>query len=294
MSRSILFRLRQHEFTGENRCLPCTGANVTITGVLSIAIVYLWAVTLGPYAWLVGTVVFVGGLTAIWLRGYLVPGTPELTKRYFPDRVLRRFDKGPTVGPSAVGIEIEADEDTTEVNEDAPAPEDVDAEKLLTSAGVVGPCETREDLCLDGKFRERWYETMESVRDGEAERADLARELDEDPAEIEFEDHDDGFVARNSSGTVGQWESRAAFVADLAAARELPGWLDDWEDRAVTVRSQLLSGLRIFLDTCPDCEGRIVADKETVGSCCRSRDILAAHCENCDARMLEIDYPEAV
>ncbi|MFP9190897.1 hypothetical protein [Natronosalvus vescus] len=46
---------------------------------------------------LAGVVVFVGCLTAIVLRGYLVPGTPELTKRYLPDpsavrHAVRRVD----------------------------------------------------------------------------------------------------------------------------------------------------------------------------------------------------------
>lgn len=57
-----------------------------------------------------------------------------------------------------------------------------------------------------------------------------------------------------------------AFVADLASARGLPEWLDDWVDRIISVRSQVLSGLRIFLDGCPDCESQIVTDTETVDS----------------------------
>ena len=50
-------------------------------------------------------------LAAIWLRGYLVPGTPELTKRYLPERALALFGKAPaatgaaasTGGPESVG-----------------------------------------------------------------------------------------------------------------------------------------------------------------------------------------------
>lgn len=301
MSRSILFRFRQSEYTGDNRCLPCTALNVTITGILSIVGGYVWAIAVGPYAWVAGTVVFAAGLTTIWLRGYIVPGTPDLTKQYFPDWLLRRFGKGSVIGPTTSGIQTEdagesvsRDADTTQdPSDDAPAPEEVDAEALLVSAGVVAPCEQRDDLCLDEGFRRGWYDRMQTVRDEEGERDDLARELDEDPEEITFEDHDNGFVARNSSGTLGQWESRGAFVADLAAARELTQWIDDWDERAVSVRSQLLSGLRIFLDSCPDCEGRVVTDTETVESCCSSREILAAHCEDCDARMLEIRHPGA-
>lgn len=300
MSRSLLFRYRQPEYTGENRCLPCTVANVTITGVLSLAIGYAWGKTVGQFAWLMATMVFVVGLTAVWLRGYLVPGTPELTKQYFPDWLLGRFASGRTLRPTPDGsdaaVESEVanqkDDATSDADDVAPDPEEVNVDAILLSASVVAPCEQQDDLCLDDRFRTGWYDRMQSIHDEATERDDLARELDVDPTTIEFEDHEDAFVARTDDRHLGQWESRAALVADLAAARELSEWVEDWDTQAVTVRSQLLSGLRIFLETCPDCEGQVVTGTETVESCCTSRDIVAASCEDCGARLLEIQAPE--
>lgn len=297
MSRSLLFRYRQPEYTGENRCLPCTGTNVVITGGISLAVGYGWTIVVGRFAWLIASTVLAVGLVTVWLRGYLVPGTPELTKRYLPDWFLELFDKGAGVGPTPDGIDSPGDETTTpddgsDASEDGPHPEDVNVDDILLTAGVVAPCEHQDDLCLDDGFRTGWYDRMQSIPDEATEREDLARELDENPEDIEFEDHDGAFVARNDDRRLGQWESRAALVADLAAARELPEWVEDWDTMAVAVRSQLLSGLRIFLDTCPDCEGPVVTGTETIESCCSSRDILAANCEDCDTRLLEIQYPE--
>jgi len=296
MSTSVLDRLRQPEYTGKNRCIPCTAANVVIAAVLGLAVGYGWAVAGAPLAWLVGGAVFAVGLAAVWLRGYLVPGTPELTKQYFPDWLLRTFDKEPEPttpgGIDAAAAESGADGTTAEGAEETEPPAEADAETLLLSAGVVEPCEQEDDLCLVDGFRAGWHERMQTIREEAAERDELARELDLDPADIEFREHGDAFVAFTDGRRLGQWESRAALVADLAAARELPGWVDGWEAMPIEARSQLLGGLRIFLDTCPVCEGPVSAGMETVESCCRSHDVVAANCEACDARLLEVAYQE--
>lgn len=306
MVTSVLDRLRQPEYTGENRCIPCTAANVVIAAAVGLAAGYVWSVAGWPLAWLVGTLALATGLASVWLRGYFVPGTPELTKRYFPDWLLQAFDKGPEPGTSPGGLGAGVDEgsadsaghpaeDPADDAASAPAenpPGEPDVETMLLSAGVVEPCEHEDDLCLVEAFRSGWHERMETIREDGTERDELARELDLDPADIEFEDHGDAFVARNEGHRLGQWESRAALVADLAAARELPRWIDSWDDLPVGGRSQMLGGLRIFLETCPVCEGPVSAGMETVESCCRSHDVVAANCEACDSRLLEVMYRE--
>lgn len=270
MSTSALHHLRQPEYTGENRCLPCTVVNLIIAAALSFAVGAIWAGAVGPFAWLVGGIVFVVGLAAVWLRGYLVPGTPELTKRYFPAWLFKLFDKEPI------------------------PPEDVDVEARLLSAGVVEPCEQEDDLCLVEGFRIGWHDEIQTVHEEADEREELARELDLNSGNIEFEESGDAVIARTDGQRLGQWESRGALVADLAAARELPEWVDDWSALGAAARSQLTSGLRIFLDTCPVCEGPVVAGMETVESCCCSQEVVAATCDECDARLLEIEAPDPV
>ena len=99
-------------------------------------------------------------------------------------------------------------------------------------------------------------------------------------------------VARIDGTRAGQWESRAALIADLAAAHELPDRVEGWESMPTEVRSQLLGGLRIFLEDCPDCGGPVLAGRETVTSCCRSHEVVAASCEECGARLLELPYED--
>lgn len=307
MSTSALQRFRQPEYTGENRCLPCTATNVVIDAALSVAVGFAWAVAIGAYAWLAGAFVFTAGLAAIWLRGYLVPGTPELTKRYFPDWLLRKFEKDPPLATARRGTtEVRdgtdgltpgrTDEETTaEADSDEPESQhEIDPEVLLLEAGVVAPCETVDDLCLTDGFQSGWHDQMDAVRDEADQRDELAHELDLDTSSIEFEDYGGAFIALDEDDApIGQWESRAALVADLAAARELSDWIDDWADLEMSPRSQVITGLRIFLETCPECGGDVSAGMETVESCCRSHDVVAANCNGCDARLLEITAPEA-
>jgi hypothetical protein len=289
----LLAGLRRPEYTGENRCVPCTFANTAIAVVLAAAVGYAWLALVGgglAVAGVVAVAVLVVSGLAIWLRGYLVPGTPELTKRYFPDWLLARFDEAPETG----GLDGEpggATATTEQTAYDGPT----DPETLLLDGGVVEPCAEVDDLCLADGFREAWYARMTALGDTEAERGELAEQLDVDPASVTFEEHAEGaFTAFVDGSRVGQWESRAALVADLAAGRELPAWLAEWERFPTQVRSQLLGGLRIFLETCPDCQGPVVAGQETVESCCRSYEVVAASCEECGSRLLEVPYDEGM
>ena len=284
--------LRRPEYTGENRCIPCTLANGAIAVVLAVVVGYGWSVLVGGLTspLVASAVVLVASALAIWLRGYLVPGTPELTKRYFPDWLLAGFDKGPESAAGGLAAGTDAG-DGEEPAYDGP----VDPETLLLDGGVVEPCADVDDLCLAGGFREAWHARMTALRDTEAEREELAGQLDVEAGSVTFEEHAGGaFTAFVDGARVGQWESRAALVADLAAGRELPEWLADWERFPTQVRSQLLGGLRIFLETCPDCEGPVVAGQETVESCCRSYEVVAASCDECGSRLLEVPYDDGM
>jgi hypothetical protein len=265
-STGFVERLRQPEYTGENRCTPCTIVNVLIAAVGS----GLLSIPLSPVG---GTVVFVLSLVTIYLRGYLVPGTPSLTKRYFPDWVLAKFDK--------------IEDETVEVSEDERDPEEV-----LADAGLVEPCEEVDDLCLTDSFRETWYDNMESIKAEETEKSDLGRVLDIEEEKLSFTEHNEALVAEYDGGRLGQWESRAALVADLAAAKVLEDRYADWDDLTVTNQSRVLSGLRIFLESCPDCGGDIAMEQETVESCCRTMEVVAVSCTECDSRILEVEHDQ--
>jgi|AntDeeMetagen134_2_1112570.scaffolds.fasta_scaffold00809_4 hypothetical protein len=66
----IIDKLRQPEYTGENRCTPCTAVNVAIATAGGTLV----AKAKSP---VLGTAAFGVSLGTIYLRGYLVPGTPN-------------------------------------------------------------------------------------------------------------------------------------------------------------------------------------------------------------------------
>ena len=261
----VLDSVRQPEYTGENRCVPCTVANLAITAVVAVAFAVVWVPLAAGFAVL--------GAGSIWLRGYLVPGTPELTKRYFPGWLLAKFDKLP--------------------EEPEPgAPGEFDPEAVLLEAGAVEPCPEADDLCLTPAFETAWRDQIDDL-EGDTLRDELAEQLDLDAENVSFETHGEAYVAHEDGARIGQWESRAALLADLGAARELPEMVGAWEALSAQHRSQLLGGLRVFVETCPNCGGVVTADTETVQSCCRETTVVGVGCEDCGDRLLEVPYDAA-
>lgn len=270
-------RLKQPEYTGENRCTPCTVVNSVIAVVVAVAVGVALGTSVG---WTAGTVAggVVLGLSAasIALRGYLVPGTPTLTKTYFPDWVLRKFDKEP-----AARGEVSVDDD-------------LEVETVLMDAEALEPCEDDDDLCLTDEFSRAWSDRIEVVRSEETSRAELAGLLGVDADEVTFEEFGDAFVAQVDETRAGRWESRGAFLADVAAATELSRRLSGWQTLGLREQSQILYGLRLFIQECPECDGVVAFEEDTVESCCRSVDIVAVSCQECGARVFETDHPGTV
>lgn len=267
--RTAVESLRQPEYTGENRCTPCTFVNVAIAGVSAIAVS-----TLSP---VVGVATFVLFAGIIYLRGYLVPGTPTLTKRYLPDHVLAWFDKEPTLGEEyALGVDSDSE---------------VDPEEILVGVDALELCEDGTDLCLTDEFREAWLAHTDRLDESdETPQAVLADLLGVSSERVSTAERGSSLVAEVDGEQVGRWESRAAFVADMAAERALEERTSGWLELPVDQRSHLLTSLRIFLERCPECNGTVAMQEETVGSCCRSWEVIAGACQNCEARIFEIKH----
>jgi len=264
-----LSRLKQPEYVGENRCLPCTVVNTAIAAVGTAIVGAGLAQAVSPAAGAVGGfVLFVACLATIYLRGYLVPYTPTLTKQYLPVWVLDLFGKAPEP----------ADDPNT----------GIDPEQELLDTGALEPCADRDDLCLTAAFREQWYEEIDRVESTEnADRERLLELLGLDDAEVQFTEHGSAFQAFADGAAVGRWESEAAFLADLGAARALDRTYRRWRRLSVEGRGQLLNGLRLFIDTCPSCGGTPSFGTDTVESCCTTQEVAAVTCDQCDARLFE-------
>ena len=270
-------RFRQPEYTGENRCLPCTVVNVLIAVALGGAVAAVGVATSNSGIGLgVGAVLVGLSLVAIYLRGYLVPGTPTLTKRYFPPWLLALFGKEPA--DEFAGV---AGADSEETVPDA---ESLDPETVLLEVGALEECADTDDLCLTESFRTAWNAGVEQARD--ADRGALRDALGV-PGGAETEEFGDAFRLVVDGKEAGRWESRAAFLADLGAAHALEQRYDGWSDLPVRARGQLLNGLRLFVDTCPACSGTPEFGTETVESCCSTREVAAVACPDCGARLFE-------
>lgn len=334
MIRELAETLRRPEYTGENRCFPCTVVNVLIAAALG-AVVSKRSKPAAVFA--VG-----GSLASIYLRGYLVPGTPELTKRYLPPAVLRWFGKEPEIelasglGASAPATAEESSTDVTgrsensagadgpEVDSDfdalerdaGPDPVDnaeersgvddtdeptvpEDLEGYFSRAGILEPCEDRDDLCLSSAFETEWLEAIDGVLESgvDTETAVEAFGFD-DPEAFELEETREGAyalrygeVGEGTAYNAGMWPSHAAVVADVAAGVPLASWLDEWDEYEPQQKGQLLNGLRMFLETCPTAEGGVRMTEETVKSCCSSSTVFAVVCEETGERLFEHQLP---
>lgn len=273
----VIGRLQRPEYTGENRCTPCTVVNVAVAVILAAAVWLAVPSTAGP---ILGAVVLVTSLCAIYLRGYLVPGTPWFTRTYFPDWLLRRFEKGPASGQLAGPHQPDGD-----------APGRIDVESALLRADVLTECDDVDDLCLTPAFQAAFRERIAALRREDTTRDELATILDVDAPRLTFDDHGTAFVASVSGRRIGQWESRAAFRADVAAAKVLDERAEEWQRLDVDARGRLLTGIRLFVETCPDCDGAVTVEEDVVESCCRSIDVAAASCVDCGARLFETELP---
>lgn len=260
---TTLAGLRQPEYTGENRCVPCTVVNVVLAAVLAALVAVLTTD-------LAGLAVLAVGLAAIWLRGYLVPGTPELTKRYLPEAVLERFDKGRD--PETVDLPV--DEDGL-----------VDPEEALFVADAVE--EGEDDLVVTEGFEADWLAAADDLREDRPAQEDvLADALAVDAVTL----HDEVFGpgAYVDEERVHHWPSGGAMLADASAQVALadrPGW----EAVQPAQRLAILRALRSFLTTCPLCGGDVGFTEEEVESCCQSWDVVAVRCADCETHFLEVE-----
>ena len=281
-----LDRLRQPEYTGENRCPPCTVVNSIIALVTAGLIGVVWA----P-AGILALVVFAG---AIYLRGYLVPGTPEMTKRYFPEWALRAFGKEPAAVEEETPNVDRAGEDTAGEDNVDPGEDldDIDIETLLVDNGVVEEDPSVDDLRMTDTFQKVWWQRIRKFRgDDDAAKGQLAAVLDIDPDDLAFEVGERRFVVKYEGDQIAGWESDAAFYADLAVEPTLREWLSDWEGLGDRRRTELIGGMRAFFEECPSCEAELEQIENVRESCCTSKVVgVNVDCTACGARVFSGYY----
>lgn len=265
-----LSTLRSREYTGENRCWPCTVVNLLVVGVASLLL--LVRRRRGGAA-----VVAAVGAGLVYLRGYVVPYTPAFAPElvrvsplpdylfHDPDTHGDRYEPGTDERTSLTAI-------------------DLDGETVLRELGAAGVVEADgEMLRLTDDVDAEWHAEMDRLSDrslatlADEIRRDVSRITEADSMETDGQEwlvlgRDEAMVAR----PVG--------VAELAAYRVLGPYVDDEAVRLAGARS-----LRMFLDRCPVCDVELVETDEA--TCCGSYpnprekpdEVLA--CPECDQRL---------
>lgn len=255
-------------YTGLNRCLPCTVLNGLIGIGIGVLVGGVVELIVGSFGLLMAIFVIIICLTLIYFRGYLIPGTPELTKQYLPPWLYKWF-KSDSRQPRGNGT---------------------DPTELLVEIGVVVDDPRADDLRLAPVFLEEWRESIRlHWADEELARESIGALSDVDPETLSIADETRWFRVFVDDTHLATWPSREACVADAAAARELIDWDPDWNRRPLVVQSELLGALRLFIEQCPSCGGTVSLSHEAVESCCWTYDVVAATCEDCTARVFEMD-----
>lgn len=281
--RGRVARFKRDRYTGENRCFPCTVLNLC----LAFACAFTYQVAMiargAPNLAVLGsTGIFAVGVGIVYLRGYLVPGTPALTRRYLPAWLLAAFGKDqPT--PGLTGIE---DSVSTGRTGDGTL---TDVEATLLDAGVLTEAPDSGDRRLTASFEQSFADRVSAVELGDESSERLLDVLNASDGDVTYEEYGDAFRASLDETLVGTWESHPAFLADVTAAELLDDALDEWDEMPVGRRGETLAGLRLFLTTCPACGGRLSFAAETVETCCSTRAVAAVSCVDCDARVFETD-----
>lgn len=259
----LLETLREPAYTGENRCWPCTALNgALVTGVGG-----------GVYYFLsrpVGALLFVCGFVVLFVRGYVVPGTPTYAPRLLallPIAVEHGGADDSGVGSGSLGEDVEPEE----------------LLETLVDAGVV--VVEDEELWLEESFRTAWIERMGDLRT--RSNAELAESVTKvTPPEVEARHHGDRILL---DGERDHWISPTVAIAEIAAAETLASW-----DVPPHIRASAAEPLRTFLDVCPGCGGKVT--ETTLGTCCGGpgsiygnpeRSVLA--CEGCETVVFEFD-----
>lgn len=288
---SPLDALRRPAYTGENRCWPCAAVNLLLVAVVA-AIAGSLRAPLAP-------VVLLGGGLLVYLRGYVVPGTPRFAPRLVdplpvdvgPEKPVGSDSIADGVDPANSGTPVNGGESPDE--EDSPGEEDsaeesatMDPEAViatLSGAGVL--VADGDDLSPTDAYRESFEARMADLRSlTETELAERAAAAAAGAPTAEV--HGDRILL------VGDRDvrlSRAVAIAETAAVETLAGF-----DVPPAVRTAAAEPLRTLVRTCPVCGGDV--SETTLRLCCGGpggthkrpdRPVLA--CESCDTVVFEFE-----
>ncbi|MDZ5810422.1 hypothetical protein U4E84_03525 [Halorubrum sp. AD140] len=293
--RDALAAVSVPEHTGENRCLPCTLVNAVGVAVVA-ALLSRRRRSLGLLAALLGG-------AAIWLRGYVLPGTPRFAPRIVAPLP---FDIGPdhpdgldsdslssaggtsteddpepaAADDSASGAEDDsasgAEDDSASGAEDDPASGAGDDPAPAVDSGGVGDGDQTDPeammaALLDAGALVEEEETLVLDESFRSATYDRIRELREGPEED---------LAERAAAIAGPDVEGQVHDGRILLAGRRDAWLSRPTALAETAAAEVLRErgvddavartvarpLCAFLDTCPACDGPV--RETTLRHCC--------------------------
>ncbi len=242
---SLLERIRRPEYTGSNRCWPCTITNGALVAVAATALALIRRRRLAA-------AVGVAGIASIGLRGYVVPYTPRFAPQLAAALSLDPHDADEPGSLSGISDGGETDGDDVVSGEAVLA--------ALVGADVVVP--DGEELRLDPAFRSAWRDEMRALRDRDLEALATLADQHTAPdieARVGSSFGRSYLVLQGENGGIVTLRREIA-VAELGAARALESRVDDPAIRRAAGRP-----LRSLLESCPLCEGPLEITQST---CC--------------------------
>lgn len=254
-------RLRRPEYTGENRCWPCTVANVAILLACCLA--------LAVFSFPLALAALLAGAITIRVRGYLVPYTPQLVSRL---RGTREPDRRLT-GSIAPTDEDELGQWTVEA---------------LVGSGVIVPDEER--LHLAEAFRADWRAEMARLRALSREELVEATAAATRNSDVELLDVERPLLVLTGPEGGEAWVSRPIAIAEIAADRALESHVPELSNRERLAAARASRG---FLDRCPVCE--TPTEETPPNTCCggvHSKAALSGTvlvCPTCDEALYRFD-----
>lgn len=245
-------RFRNSQYTGENRCWPCTVVNLGLVGFISSCVAIIGSDLMA------GSILLVG-VASTGLRGYVIPGTPRLT-RYLPASVLSVFNKGPS-GSLAVTADSDSQEtDLVEVSEGTIRLSSAIRNKYKTQAQNLASDSDRLEAAIVDAFDRVDHITVNRSLGG-----------------------NENWFAKDSDGDILlRWEARPVAAMDVAGEMLLSEYDPDWTTLDSSHREQQRAMLRRAAKTCPMCglEFQSVSGSDVV--CCGGQSLAGSlRCSEC-------------
>lgn len=252
--RNIIETLRKYRdprYTGENRCAPCTLVNLVLISGISIV-----SGILSP---VVGTTIAATSLLVLYLRGYVVPKTPVLTKRYLPDPLLRVLGKS----------------HEWEVNDE------FDVEEPLLKLGIAR--QKGDEVELGSKFEQKLIRMYHENGPNILTSAENILER----SGVEIQERDQVQIL-DGEEIVGQWPSRLALHLDLATIKCLNEYVVDWDSYPSDIQNSIVASIRTLLTECPECDSPLIFQDTEVETCCTTVDVTVYKCTTCNSELIKM------